>query len=609
MELTQLTKYKYIICDENKRPMHSFDITHTYDEIKDKPNVAIKLEEPYVIIDLDDEDSFNILCKIVKDLGIKTRILKTSRGGHFWFKTMKPLKNVIKSNTPLTLDIDVKSWGSKTMEVIKKNGEWREWVQFDNEVDILPVFLKPINYKKDILHYTDGDGRDSALFTFIIPLINEQLSKDDIRATFDLINNYIFDEPLLKSEIDKMFEDNDIFNSINNIFYKGRRFQHNVFADYLIRELKIKGYGGEVYFYDGTVYCNDKDKLSARMLEILPELVTANIKETYENIRLKVCSEQTIIAADYINLKNGLYNIKTNTFMEHTPDVFTVNKLQCEYREDAYNEEVYNTIRSLACEDDNTITLLIQMLGYFLMGDCRLQKSFILLGNGRNGKSIFLDMIRNWLGDENCSSLALEDLSHRFKPAELVGKMVNIGDDSGHNLLENTAIFKKLVTGDSITIERKNVQPFKYANKAKMIFAANALPPTTDKSEGFFRRCIIIPFNAVYRETDKDYDENKIDKLTTDSAKNYLLLLAINGVQTLIHDKKFYIPETTAKLTASYELANNNVLMWTQIIEKEYLTIKDAFTDYMIYCTNNGYKPVSIGKFKQEYEKLMKVKK
>lgn len=606
MELAQLKKYKYIICDENKRPTHSFDTTYTYEEIEDKPNVAIKLEEPYVIIDLDDEDSFNILCKIVKDLNIKTRILKTSRGGHFWFKTIKPLKNVIKSNTPLTLNIDVKSWGSKTMEVIKKNGEWREWLQFDENVDILPVFLKPISYKKDILHYTDGDGRDSALFTFIIPLINEQLSKDDIRVTFDLINTYIFDEPLLKSEIDKMFEDNDIFNSINNIFYKGRKFQHNIFADYLIREFKIKGYGGEVYFYNETVYTNNKDKLASKMLEILPELLTANIKEVYENIRLKVCSEQTKIDADYINVKNGLYNIKTNTFISHTPDIFTVNKLDCEYKEDAYDEEVYNTIRSLACNDDNTITLLIQMLGYFLIGDCRFQKSFILLGNGRNGKSIFLEMIRNWLGDENCSSLALEDLSERFRTAELVGKMVNIGDDSGHNLLQNTAIFKKLVTGDSITVERKNQHPFKYCNKAKMIFAANTLPPTTDKSEGFFRRCIIIPFNAIYRETDKDYDENKLDKLTTPSAKNYLLLLAINGAQTLFKDKRFYITDDSTKLLSSYELANNNVLMWYQGAKKEYVSIKDGFTDYILYCTVNGYKPVSIGKFKQEFEKIKK---
>ena len=60
-----------------------------------------------------------------------------------------------------------------------------------------------------------------------------------------------------------------------------------------------------------------------------------------------------------------------------------------------------------------------------------------------------------------------------------------------------------------------------------MIFAANSLPPTTDKSDGFFRRCIVIPFNAVFRETDKNYDENKLDKLITDDAKSYLFKVAL----------------------------------------------------------------------------------
>ena len=456
------------------------------------------------------------------------------------------------------------------------------------------------------MHYKEGDGRDDALFTFIIPLINAQLSKVEIHECFKLINKYIFDEPLRDDEISKMFDDNKIFEKNANIFFKGNKFMHNVFADYLIKEYNIKGYGGDVYFYSEDRYTNDKDLLSNKMLSIIPELKLANIKETYENIRIKMASKNELPDADFINLKNGLFNIKTYEFCAHTPDIFTVNQLDCEYDEAAYSEDVYETIESLACNNEDIITLLIQMLGYFLVGDCRFQKSFILLGNGRNGKSMFLEMIRNWLGDDNCSSLALEDLSERFRTAELVGKMINIGDDSGHNLLQNTAIFKKLVTGDSITVERKNQNPFKYSNRAKLIFAANALPPTTDKSEGFFRRCIIIPFNAVYRETDPKYDANKLDKLITTDAKNYLFLLAVEGLKSLMKNKKFDEPDATKVISDYYELSNNNVLMWFNSVEETFDDIKSAFTNYLLYCTNSGYKPVSIGKFKQEYDKLKK---
>ncbi len=604
--MEQLKTFRYMICDSEKRPTHSFDKHVSYQEAEGHPNIAIVMEEPYVIIDIDNEKEFDIVCSIIKKLNIQTRILKTTRGGHFWFKSLRPMKNVTGSNTPLTITIDVKSWGSKTMEIIKMNGEWREWLQFDKTVDTVPVFLQPISCKKDILGYKDGDGRDDALFTYIIPLINEALSKDEIRDTFHLINKYIFAEPLTDYEIDKMFDDNKIFESSASIFYKGAKFQHHIFADYLIREYKVKGYGNDVFFYYDGRYTNDKDILTLCMLNIIPGLNTSNIKETHENIRIKSLHNSDKPNEDYINLKNGLLNITDFSFIEHDSSIFTVNQLNCYYDPAAYDEHTYKVIRSLACEDEDIITLLIQMLGYMLLNNCRFQKAFILLGNGRNGKSMFLDMIREWLGDDNCSSLALEDLNKNFLAAELVGKMVNIGDDSGHNLLENTAIFKKLVTGDSIVVQRKHQNPFKLVNKAKMVFAANTLPPTTDKSEGFFRRCIIIPFNAYYKETDKDYDPNMIDKITTDSAKSYLLLLAIEGLKSLLEHNQFYIPDAAMKIGKYYEVSNNNILMWYQDVDTEFGNIKEAFTAYLLYCTANNYKPVSIGKFQIEYERIEK---
>ena len=147
------------------------------------------------------------------------------------------------------------------MEFVKKDGVWREWLQFDDVVDEVPYFLKPIVYKKDVLHYKDGDGRDDALFTYIIPLINEGLTKNEIYETFRLINKYVFDEPLTKEEIDKMFDDNKMFDAAAGIFFKGSKFQHNIFADYLIKEHRIRGYGNDVYFYHNNMYTNNRDIL------------------------------------------------------------------------------------------------------------------------------------------------------------------------------------------------------------------------------------------------------------------------------------------------------------------------------------------------------------
>ena len=114
-----MNNLRYVICDENKAPKHSYEDYKRLNEVQDEDNLGILIDEPYVIIDLDDENEFKILKQIVDDCNIKTRILKTSRGGHFWFRTSTPIKNVVHSNTPLTLNIDVKCWGKRTMEIVK----------------------------------------------------------------------------------------------------------------------------------------------------------------------------------------------------------------------------------------------------------------------------------------------------------------------------------------------------------------------------------------------------------------------------------------------------------------------------------------------------------
>lgn len=597
-------KYKYIICDENKAPIHSFDAPKKLSDVKDCDNLGIILENPYVIIDLDDEKEFQVLEKIIDTLKIKTRILKTTRGGHFWFKVSTPIKNVIHANTPLTLNIDVKCWGKRSMEIVKKNGDWREWIKEDETVDELPYFLYPMDTNKHFLGLADGDGRNDALFSFVMPLVKFGLTKEQVTELFYLINTHLFAEPLPKREIDALLESNNSFESPDMMFYDGNHFLHDKFADYMIKRYNIKYYGKSMYFFDGRGYSTGDDLIKAKMIEIIPYLKSNNVKEVFENMKLKVLSRPEELNTEYINVENGLLNVNTLELIPHTPSVFNINKLTVNYNPDATSGAIDKLLSSITCNRQNYINLLCQMMGYILTPDCRYQKSFILVGNGSNGKSMFLETIRRLIGDENCSSLALEDLSDKFRTAEIVGKMLNIGDDSGHSLLENTAIFKKLVTGDSMTLERKGQQPFKFANTAKMIFAANTLPPTTDKSDGFFRRCVIIPFENTFRPTDDDYDPALLYKVTTPDAKSYLLNLALSGLQKLRDNQYFDETDDSKMLLKQYVENNNSVLVWKQQTNKMFNNDAEAYTSYVMFCTANGYKPINIGKFKVENEKL-----
>lgn len=591
----------YIVIDENKTPKHSLDEPKTYEEVENEPNVAMLIDEPYVVLDVDNEDYFNVLKEIVTDYGIKTRIMKTDRGGHFWFKSVVPITNHVDINTPITIRTDIRSWGKKSMVTIKLKGKWREWIKADDTLDELPFWLKPIKWKKDFYNMADGDGRDAGLFSCIIPLLQQQFTKNQIREIFNIINSYVFAEPLKAREIEKMFDNNDIFSQKEIGFYDGKTFKHNIFADWLIDNHNYVSYGGKMYTYEKGLYIEDDDVIARRMIDKLPSLKKREITEVMDNLKLKVKKDVPNRYPLIINFRNGMYDLDKQELISHNPDIFSLNQLNCTYNPDAYCDAVDKMLNRVSCNNKQIRNLLEELLGYILIGDCRYQKSFILLGEGANGKSAFLEMIINWLGIENCSSLALEDLSERFRTSQLVGKIVNIGDDSGADLLKNTAVFKKLVTGDPLTVEYKHGQPFSFINNAKMIFSANNLPPSTDKSDGFMRRVIIVPFNAKFTPNSPDYDPLITQKVATEEAKSYILNLAIKSAQKLIQRGYIEIPNEVKQESFKYEMSNNNVLSWfyeTGSIN-EY-DVNETYSDYCIYCVRNNTIPYKITKFTEE---------
>ena len=159
----------------------------------------------------------------------------------------------------------------------------------------------------------------------------------------------------------------------------------------------------------------------------------------------------------------------------------------------------------MCCGDTQIRALFEEMVGYTLYRKNTMQSCFILTGEGSNGKSTMLNCIKRLLGKSNYTSLEIRELEDTFKPAELYGKLMNCGDDISPKFLENSSVFKKCVTGESFIIQRKYAQPFELECYATQIFSANELPPSKDKSDGFLRRIIIIPFNARFKSTDAGF--------------------------------------------------------------------------------------------------------
>jgi putative DNA primase/helicase len=336
------------------------------------------------------------------------------------------------------------------------------------------------------------------------------------------------------------------------------------------------------------------------MIKHLPQLSQARRRETLSYLEL-IADNTTVAPAHYVALQDGIYDLETDEFMSFSPDIVIKNRIPFRYVEDAYDETVDKTLNKIACGDNDLRLLLEEMIGYIMLRRNELGKAFILTGSGSNGKSTLIDMIKHFLGEGNYSSLAMNELGQRFKTAEVFGKLANLGDDISSQYIDDNAVFKKLVTGETVNAERKGRDPFDFNNYAKMIFSANQLPRINDTTDGLMRRLIIIPFNAKFSSKDDDFDPFIKDKLVTDSAMEYLLRIALEGLQRVLKNNKFTMPEAATTELEQYELMNNPLLAFISDDRKIHNELtRDVYLSYSAWCHSNGLRPLSQIQFSRE---------
>lgn len=550
-----------------------------------------------ILIDVDDFDTSEIVLKMIDDLNIKCCVVETGRGKHFLFRNTTVEANKTKTSTAIGIKVDVKLGTKNSYQVLKHNGVKRPWIRKSEEIDELPRWLEPVKSKQDFTELAEGDGRNQALFNYILALQSNGFTKDEIKETVNLINKYVLITPLEQREIDVILRD-EAFKKQS--FFKGSTFLHDRFAQYIRRENHIVKINNVLHIYKDGVYSDRQQDIEAAMIKHLPMLNQAKRRETLAY--LDIIAERTEMSpVQFIALDDGIYDLEMDRIEKFSPDVIIKNRVKVSYDPAAYDETTDRTLDKICCDDGDLRALIEEMVGYMLLRRNELGKSFILTGSGSNGKSTLIDMIKHFLGENNYSSLSLEELGHRFKTAEIYGKLANLGDDISSQYIENNAVFKKLVTGETVNVERKGKDPFEFNNYAKLIFSANQLPRINDTTDGLMRRLIIIPFNAKFSSKDNDFDPFIKDKLLTDSAMKYFLRIAIEGLKRVIQRKRFTMPEVVKQEMQQYEQMNNPILAF---IEEDYpienQATSDVYRKYEVWCYENGCKPIKQINFSKE---------
>ena len=604
---------QYIILD-GKTPTHSFKDgqgTKTWSEAKDFDNVAVIVPKGYVVLDFDTTSDAEIMLKLVEALDLKTRVMKTTRGIHCWFKAPEEEpKNFIKNRLAIGIFCDRKAGGRNAYVKIKQDGKARKWIRNikANDIEVVPKWLTPVSAPSGKFEFKDmgeGSGRNQELFNYIVYLQTKGFTKAEIKETIHIINDYVLAESLPDSEVDTIcrdeaFKPDDVIAEQIAQAEQRSSFSHISVAEEIIAEHRLIRYNGVTYEYLDNYY-QPAEFLRKYVRETYRGAKNNQVNEVVSYIAdMKEIRRGSIKANPYIiNLENTRLNIKTGECLQYDPEVIEFGRVPVTYDPSAYCADLDKMLNRIFLGDREVIKLFGEMLGAVLLKHNRYQKAFLFLGRGSNGKSTILDLIKLFLGVNNYSALSLEEVTGRFNKIQLEHKYANIGDDVDNVAIKDTGTLKKMIAGNSIHVEDKGAKGYDIEPYATHIYSANEIPRSFDKTDGFYRRWLIVPFNASFSIDDEDYDPMIFDKITTPTALSYLLNIGIEGAKRLMGKGRFTEPQSVKEALKTYKTDNSTVLSW---IEDKELT-EDYFLDnardflyseFVDWCKLSGIKTANV---------------
>ncbi|MEX6642886.1 DNA primase family protein [Clostridium perfringens] len=389
---------------------------------------------------------------------------------------------------------------------------------------------------------------------------------------------------------------------------KGLKFLPFVLAKHL-SETRDVYYGGESFLiYENGVYNISGEKEAGRIIMdyMLPNYcIMASIRDCRDQWDILVSKDFDDFNRNpyLVNVRNGLLDIRNMSFKEHTPSYLSTVQLNVEYNPQVDCPQFKKFLNEVL--DCKLIPLVQEIVGYLLTTNTASQKAFVFWGPARTGKSTLLWVVEYLLlGKKNVSNIPWQEIGDKFKTAELLGKLANVFSDLPSKSIDDTGIFKVVTGEDYLMAEKKNKNPFKFKPFARLVFSCNELPRNyVDRTEGFYRRLIIVPFN-------RQIEKNKIDKALKykfQREKEGIFNWALEGLKRLYENNfEFSENELTDGVKKEYKRENNNVISFVEecceldgLFSCSRIEIYEAYKEF---CVEAGLKALSQIKFNKELE-------
>lgn len=571
----------------------------TFDAVKGEDCFGAILNSDFIDVSFDDKKMYDKFLDMAEANGWKCLALPSTHGGHtYWRKPGIKIASGKDKKTAVGFVVDMHMGSTYIPLCVHGKARFPEDYDIldDEQYQTLPEELWPVDSKYELWQMEETKGRNDCLYSYILKLQAVPFDKDTIVRILKNINGHIFKDRLSDDEFAVITRD-EAFKQVSFVT-EGGKFQHHLFAAWLIANYHVIRIANQLFIYDEGVYRSDPLKMEAIMQTAMPTLRDAQRKEVMKTMRITAPSRH-MAPANYIAFKNGILNLQNNELMAFTPDLVITNQIPWNYDVNAQSELLDQVLDNLSCGDPEIRKLLEQCAGYCLYRRNEMSKAFILTGEGANGKSTYLDMIKAMLGQENISALDLYELGDRFSTAMMFGKLANIGDDIGDEFLrgDQVAIFKKIVSGNEIKAEQKGETPFNFEPYCKLLFSANQIPRMKDKSGAVKRRLVIIPFKAVFKKGRDGFNSMIKYDLCQQGPIEALIRIGIEGLYDVLESQDFAKSEQVEKQLEEYELENNPIIGFLDSadIDADILhePTNEVYQSYNLYCSENNFQSMS----------------
>lgn len=356
------------------------------------------------------------------------------------------------------------------------------------------------------------------------------------------------------------------------------------------------GIDGRLYRYQAGVYRADGEAfVRVRVRELLgARFRRRHVDEVLAFVRADYPSVGERHPENLLNVHNGLLRWRTGALELHSPEVISTAQLAVSWRPEARCPRIDAFLAEVVPAD--AVDFVREVMGYALLGRNVLRVAVLLLGPGANGKSVLLALLRGLLGEGNVSAVSLQALAEsRFAAAELFGKLANICGDLDARAIRQTDTFKAWTGGDPISAERKHRDPFTFAPSALPVFSANEPPLSSDQSEGWFDRWVIVPMET--RISEERRDPYLVAKLTVPGELEGLLVQAVAGLHRVMERGRFDPPASVRAAGIGYRDRLDSVRGFIA----EACTLEPAawtprpllYRAYRAWATESGRLPVS----------------